>query len=207
MRCRFAMTLSFAVCAFQFSGVAVRADDSAAGILAEVKRSFAVHGKPIPPEIFRDFGDGDLADSGSIWVTVDVAAAAGSNLYYDDIKQGADWVVQSKPNQSVNGKEETGYKFVGMTANGMLVAIASYSGGGTGNFMTLHILDAALARAFDSEGKVYQRVNLTNVQSVILGDRWEGDVKIAKNAIRIITRQNGPVGGSKAPTTVTATRP
>jgi len=73
--------------------------------------------------------------------------------------------------------------------------------------MTLHILDAALARAFDSEGKVYQRVNLTNVQSVILGDRWDGDVKIAKNAIRIITRQNGPVGGSKAPTTVTATRP
>jgi hypothetical protein len=31
----------------------------------------------IPPEIFRDFGDGDSADSASIWVTVDVKAAIG----------------------------------------------------------------------------------------------------------------------------------
>jgi hypothetical protein len=52
-------------------------------LLDEVRKSFTVGGKRIPPEIFRDFGDGDLADSGSIWVTVDVHAAVGSNLYAD----------------------------------------------------------------------------------------------------------------------------
>ena len=54
--------------------------------VAEMRQSFTLDGKTIPPEIFRDFGDGDLADSGAIWVTVDVKAAIGSNLYYDAIK-------------------------------------------------------------------------------------------------------------------------
>src|SRR5271157_6261046 len=57
-----------------------------AALIAEARRAFTLNGKQIPPEIFRDFGDGDLADSGAIWVTVDVKAAIGSNLYYDAIK-------------------------------------------------------------------------------------------------------------------------
>jgi hypothetical protein len=48
---------------------------SAAVLIAEVRHSFTLNGKAIPPEIFRDFGDGDLADSGNIWVTVDLKAA------------------------------------------------------------------------------------------------------------------------------------
>jgi hypothetical protein len=67
-----------------------------------VRRSFMVHGKPIPPEIFRDFGDADMADSGSIWVTVDVAAATGSNLYYDPIKQDGGFVAQTKTDPKTN---------------------------------------------------------------------------------------------------------
>ena len=44
------------------------ADDagSTAALIAEVRRSFTLDGEQIPPEIFRDFGDGDLADSGSV---------------------------------------------------------------------------------------------------------------------------------------------
>jgi hypothetical protein len=33
-----------------------------AALIAEVRRAFTLNGKQIPPEIFRDFGDGDLAD-------------------------------------------------------------------------------------------------------------------------------------------------
>jgi hypothetical protein len=201
------VSLFLLACALQAASIPTCAADNAPALLAEVKKSFTVHGKPIPPEIFRDFGDGDMADSGSIWITVDVAAATGSNLYYDDIKQDHDWVVQSKPNQSMNGKETTGYKFVGVTANGLLIVIASFSGGGTGDFMTLHILDAVLARGFDDDGKPYPRITVTNLRSVILGDRWDGDVKIEQNTLHIVTRQNGPVGGTKAPSTIIATRP
>src|SRR5580692_11554301 len=85
-------TPSFAKRATQAS----QPDTPTAALVAEVRRSFTVHGKPIPPQIFRDFGDGDMADSGSIWVTVDVAAATGSNLYYDPIKQDGGFVAQTK---------------------------------------------------------------------------------------------------------------
>jgi hypothetical protein len=187
---------------------AAQSNPSAAALVAEVKRTFTIQGKPIPPEIFRDFGDGDLADSGSIWVTVDIEAATGSNLYADDIKQDNGWVSQHKANDSINGAEETGYKYIGATANGLLVAIASYSGGGSGTFYTLHIMDIAAAKAFDLDGKLYDRVNLTNIRGVPLGDRWNGEVSISGDAIRVLTTRTGPAdNGSHIVKSITATRP
>lgn len=181
---------------------------STPAMLAEVRHTFTLHGQPIPPEIFRDFGDGNIADSGSIWVTVDIEAATGSNLYFDTIKKEHGWVSQAKTNQSLNGSEETAYKYVGATGNGLLVAIASYNGGGSGNFYTLHILDLAAGQGFDSDGKIYRRINLTVVRSVILGDRWNGDVTIAKNSLRIRTKRLGPVdSGAPSVQTIEAVRP
>jgi len=183
------------------------ASGSDTALLAEVRHSFTLRDKLIPPEIFRDFGDGDLGDSGAIWVTVDIEAAIGSELYGDSIKQEHGWVIQTKPNQSMNGSERTDYKFIGSTNNGLLVVLASYSGGGSGVFYSLHILDLATARGFDSEGKIYRRINLTNIRSVILGDRWDGDASIAKNTIRVTTTRDGPVGGSRPAMTIEAQRP
>jgi hypothetical protein len=88
------------------------------------------------------------------------------------------------------------------------VVVASYNGGGTGTFHTLHILDVTPATGFDADGKRYQRINLTNLRSVILGDRWEGEVKISGNAVRVTTTRNGPASAeSRAPVTITAERP
>ena len=177
-----------------------------AALVAEVRRTFTLKGQVIPPEIFRDFGDGNLADSDTIWVTVDLAAAVGSNFYYDPIRQYGDWKIQKKQKES-DTPEETAYTFKGSTANGLLVVVASYNGGGSGTFHTLHILDVAAASAFDNDGKRYRRVNLTNIRSVALGDRWEGEVKIMGNAVRVTTTR-GPAGGeARTPLTVTAERP
>ena len=93
---------------------------STASLIAEVRRTFTIDGKPIPPEIFRDFGDGDLADSGPIWVTVDVKASIGSNLYFDDIKQDGRWINQRKTNSKGEMLEETGYAYYGATQNSLL---------------------------------------------------------------------------------------
>lgn len=197
------------LCAPIAANAAEQADASTATLLAEVRHSFTLHGKPIPPEIFRDFGDGDLADSvGSIWVTVDLEAAVGSNLYYDDIKVDHGAVSQKK----TGSDEETGYLYIGATDNGLLVAVASYSGGGSGDFITLHILDLAAARAFDNDGKVYRRIALTNIRSIALGDRWNGEVHIARNTIHVVTTRNGPADDGaraprKAPMTIEAKRP
>jgi hypothetical protein len=209
-----ALALSWiAVCDSAIAGAgaadkSAAAKSSAAALVAEVRHSFTLHGQPIPPEVFRDMGDGDMADSGSIWVTVDVEAAIGSNLYFDTIKQDNGWVSQKKQREKTD-TEETAYKFVGSTDNGLVVVIAAYSGGGSGDFFTLHILDVSAARAFDDDGKIYQRINLTNIRSVALGDRWDGEARIAKNAV-IVTKRGPGVGedSKDRPTvTITAVRP
>jgi hypothetical protein len=107
---RVSAILALGVTASFLPPLAATADDEAstAALIAELRHSFTLNGKPIPPEIFRDFGDGDLADSGSIWVTVDVKAATGSNLYFDDIKRNGSWINQKK----ATSNEETGYTHI-----------------------------------------------------------------------------------------------
>jgi len=175
----------------------------AAGLMAELHKSFTLRGKPIPPEIFRDFGDGNLADSAPIWTSVDLDAAVGSNQYFDPIRRNGAWVLQGRAAGAGREAEETAYRYIGATKNGLLVVVASYNGGGTGVFHTLHILDLAPARAFDDEGAIVTRIALTNLRSVALGDRWDGDVTIAGDDIRIATRD----GGGRPPKSIQARRP
>jgi hypothetical protein len=104
----------------------------------------------------------------------------------DDIRQNGDWIIQRKPApDNLNGAEYTTYKFIGAAENGLLLVLASYSGGGTGDFVTLHLLSLDAVPAFDSNGEIYDRINLTNLRSIALGDRWDGEVSIAKNTVRI----------------------
>ncbi|MFI5014113.1 MAG: hypothetical protein ACHQAY_17385 [Hyphomicrobiales bacterium] len=180
--------------------------------LEELRRTFTLDGKPIPPEVFADFGDSDLADSSnSIRVTIDLLAAMGSNLYADDIALGPNgWVSQKKVTGGAEKlTEETSYKFIGATHNGLLVLIASFSGGGSGDFFTLHVLDAVAAHAFDSDGELYDRLNLTVIRNMPLGDRWTGGVAITGDTVTIATDPGAPGGGNGRPATqrVEAVRP
>jgi hypothetical protein len=85
-------------------------------------------------------------------------------------------------------------EFRGATANGILVFLAAWSGGGSGTFYYLHILDAASNRAFDEDGSTYSRLDLTLARTyVLLGDRWQGDVRISGNSVRVVT--NSSLGG------------
>ncbi len=177
-------------------------------LVAEMRRSFTLNGKPVPPEIFRDFGDGNIADSVNIWVTVDVAAAIDSNLYFDPIESSGSWKVQKRQRLTTDPYERTAYGFYGTAANGLLVVLANYNGGGSGTFHTLHFLDVAAAAGFDYDGKRYPRINLTNLRSIILGDRWEGEIAISGNAVTVTTTRNGPADDSaRPPETYTAERP
>jgi hypothetical protein len=179
----------------------------AADPLDEVLRSFTIGGKPIPPEIFADFGDAMMSDSRPIVVTIDANAAIDSNRYADPIKTKGRWVEQTKLGSgSFNGRETMSYEFQGATANGMLVFLAAWSGGGSGTFYYLHILDAALSRAFDEDGSTYSRLDLTLVRTYVLGDRWQGDVSISGNSVRVVT--NSSLGGhGVVSVTIDARRP
>jgi hypothetical protein len=154
--------------------------------LDELSKSFTVKGQPVPPDVFADFGDGDLADSRPIRVTIDVLAAVGSNLYFETVQRNGTWVSQKKDLQD-DGPEEIAYSFEGTTQNRLLVVVTRYGGGGSGGFYNLHVLDAAPTYAFQNDGARYQRLNLTDIRSVALGDRWKGSVKIDGNRIAITT--------------------
>ncbi len=176
--------------------------------LDEVRKSFTIGGKPIPPEIFGDFGDAMMSDNRPLIVTVDALAAIGSNRYYDPIKTVGDWVEQEKPqNKGLNGIETMSYKFIGATDNGLLVVVASWTGGGTGIFYWLHVVDASWEPAFDEDGSNYQRLDLTLVRSYILGDRWQGEVRISGNTIRVITASSLGGHGVSPATSLQARRP
>ncbi|MFT4120343.1 hypothetical protein [Bradyrhizobium sp.] len=198
---RFQFTLLL-LCCVTFAGPIAGA--ASPGTIDELRQSFTVDGEPVPPNVFRDMGDGNLADSGSIIVTIDVKAATGSNLYADPIRRNGAWVVQSRiaPGDKSPSEEEA-YRYIGMTANKLLVVATSYSGGGTGVFYSLHILTAEPAPAFDSEGKRYERLNLTTIRSVALGDRWNGDVRIDGNKVVVTTTGGLPAGQLREPSTMT----
>jgi hypothetical protein len=185
--------------------IAFAAPALAASPLDQLRRSFALDSKPVPPGVFRDFGDADLDDSLPSVVAIDVKAAIGSNRYGDPIARRGDWLTQSRPAAgALNGAEETSYRYVGATKSGLLVVVATYSGGGSGVFTTLHVLDASLAAGFDGDGKRYDRVDLTVLRSVVLGDRWEGEATIDGDTIRISTVKTPAVG---VPKSIEAKRP
>jgi hypothetical protein len=179
----------------------------AADPLDEVRRSFTIGGKPIPPEIFADFGDAMMSDSRPIVVTIDASAAIDSNRYADPITTNGRWVDQTKRGSgSFNGPETMSYEYRGATANGLMVFLAAWSGGGSGTFYYLHILDAASKRAFDEDGSIYSRLDLTLVRTYILGDRWQGDVILSGNSVRVVT--DASLGGhGAASVTIEARRP
>jgi hypothetical protein len=175
--------------------------------LDEVRRSFTIHGKPILPQIFADFGDTMMSDSRPIVVAIDANVAIDSNRYADPIKTKGRWVEQMKLGSgSFNGPETMSYQFRGATANSMLVFLAAWTGGGSGTFYYLHILDAASNRAFDEHGSTYSRLDLTLVRTYILGDRWEGDVSISGDSVRVVA--DSSLGGRDvASVTIDARKP
>jgi len=175
--------------------------------LDELRATFTIGGKPVPPEVFGDFGDAIMSDNRPIVVTVDALTAVDSNRYADPIKTNGRWVEQIKLGSgSFNGPETMSYEFRGATANGLLVFLAAWTGGGSGTFYYLHILEAASNHAFDEDGSTYSRIDLTLVRTYTLGDRWQGDVSISGNSVRIVT--DSSLGGHGVPSvTIDARRP
>jgi hypothetical protein len=144
----------------------------------ELERTFTLSGKPVPPMVFRDLGDGDLADSEHAVDSIDLVAAIGSNLYAATITGTAGWINQRDADGS-----EAGYRFVGATANGLVAVVSRFSGGGSGMFYVLHILALQSAKTFDAEGHRRDRIDLNTVRSLPLGDRWVGDIRIEGDSL------------------------
>jgi hypothetical protein len=53
-----------------------------------------------------------------------------------------------------------------------LVVVAAFSGGGSGDFTFLHILDVTAAHGFNFDGKIYERINLSSRGQWVTEKQW-----------------------------------
>ena len=174
--------------------------------LDELRAHFTVSHRPVPPEALGDLGASDLADPGhSLRVAVDLLRAVGADGYPDKIETGAmGWISQAKTAAGAQQPTEAiGYEFIGTTRSGLLVTLAAFWGGGSGRFYTLQILDAGIGHAFDQEGKPYERLPLTVIRNISLGDRWQGSITINDDALVVVTKPGEPNNGQTEPSTQT----
>jgi hypothetical protein len=102
--------------------------------------------------------------------------------------------------------ETISYGYQGATRTNLLVVLTCYSGGGSGEFYALNILHAARGNGFDDDGNSYQRLDLTILRRVALGDRWAGEIEIAGNSIHVATTGSLP-GQDMKPKDLEARRP
>lgn len=190
--------------------LAVSAGPTLAAPIDELRASFTLEGKPVPPEIFATFGVGDLADEANIpVVTVDLLAALRSHLYRDPVTVRANgWVSQRRTFEGQQA-EVTSYRFYGATRSGLMITVAASWGGGTGIYHMLYVLDAAPSRAIGHDGMPYDRLNLTVLRHRPLGDRWRGDITISGEAVTLVTEPGEPNNSEHQRTTLTfeAARP
>ena len=98
-----------------------------------------------------------ISDTRPNFVTSAATAAIDSNRYADPIKSNGRWVEQIKLGSgSFNGPGNDGVRISRLaTANGMLVFLAAWSGGGSGTFYYLrYILDAPLSKSSVRRGRL-----------------------------------------------------
>lgn len=133
----------------------------------ELQNSFKFNGKPIHPALIQQF-ESWLSDPGvPITVSVDVAAASGTNQYSDEgVVEQPQHVVQFK-----SGYKTYSYEWVGHLNNGLHVVRTWSSGSGSGVFQTLFFLREDQSTGYLADGTPYPRLLLTAVRAYPLGDR------------------------------------
>jgi len=152
--------------------------------LAEVKRHFKFRGRPIHPQIVHRYA-GWQSDSGyPTTVTIDLATASGSGEFPDDeVKVEGNKVVHKV------GTDTYAYEWLGVVKSGTHVVLASYSselppveGAETGTSKTrkkVLFLRTAKGKAFLDNGKLYDRLLLTEERRFAVGDNEEVVAKIS----------------------------
>jgi len=134
---------------------------------------FQYQGDPIHPMLVEEF-EGWLADDGPpVTVTVDVAAAFGTNEYSEPVETNAAGLVQYS-----SGAGWYGYQHVGQMSDGTHVLRTASNGGGSGIFMTLLFVRLEEDEVRDPTGLRHARVLMTVSGRFALGDRDDGTVRV-----------------------------
>lgn len=146
-------------------------------VLWEANENFTHKGELIHPGLIQEFS-GWISDSWMpITVTVDIAAASGSNEYFDDDVEfkGDGSIFFQKKGQ----REYFYYKWLGRLRNGLHVLETGEGGGGSGIFKNIYFIKFDIGKGYTPEGKEYDRLLMTAVRNYMLGDRDDGDISVS----------------------------
>jgi hypothetical protein len=150
---------------------------------------FSYSGQPIHPKIIEDLTTW-LSDGGDQVVSISLDDSQQCNRYFGDIK--------IKPIEGENPyifyREEGsyfGYQYLGNTDSGVNILGISESGGGSGIFKSLLFvkIEEDYGITFNDDTNVIKkdrkRILVKKLGSVILGDRYSGELKIEGNRLLI----------------------
>jgi hypothetical protein len=130
--------------------------------------------------------------------TVDIKAAYDTNKYQvSDIARRNDWLFyeKTKMDGDIRLYESFGYKWLGKMKNGVHVLETGSSGGGSGFFMDLMLVKFSEGEIL-WEGKKEKQYLMSIVGTYILGDRYEGDIKVYPDRVLIPASENQYGGGA-----------
>lgn len=154
--------------------------------LDDLRARFTVGGEPVSPLVFHDFGAGQNRRHPTI-VAVDVKHARDGERYAPGFPLGrmANGMLSAKWSNVTFG-----YKFIGTTANKLLVALVSDDWDEPKTESAIYVMDAA---AKD------ERLVLSVVRTVQLGRAWQGMVTLKGNTIVITSAPGNEVNKTKDP--------
>jgi hypothetical protein len=156
--------------------------------LQEVNNKFKLRGAPINPKIIEEFIPWDSDNKPSI-MSVDMAVSnAGTNRYYvgeSPILDKFDFISVKETNCTDNSFVIFKYKWLGKLQNDIHVIEYINDGSFSGVFISLVFVKFKID-SYNSNGKKYKQLLMTNVASYGLGDRTENNIKLYKNKNRVL---------------------
>ncbi len=156
------------------------------GNLAEADAGFSYAGKPINPKLVQKFSSWESDKSMPKVISVDVAAAFGTNEYSDrSRRKGANVCFDTKDS---NGMEDGGffcYEWLGRLKNGLHVLKISDNGGGSGIFQELFFVKFDKGEGYLEDGEKYERLLMSIVRQYTLGDRADAKIDVSDDRVVI----------------------
>jgi len=131
---------------------------------------------------------GWISDSAESVTQIDLVEANKSNRFYADVEirkiKGKEWVLVEYD----QGEGFFGYHYIGTSPSGIHILKCMENLGGRSTFFTMILLTLNSDKSVDPKGdgtQTRERVMLKSLGSIVLGDRYEGDITYNGKLLRI----------------------
>ena len=146
--------------------------------LREIDNSFTYNGKPIHPDLIKEFEIWLSDNCPPVTVSVDVVAAFRARNEYDYSRV----TVDGSRVRAVSGDPEDHgyyeYEHLGVLRSGMHVIKTYDCGGGSGVFTSLFVVKFTTDKAYQRDGSEYTRLLMTVIREYPLGSSGGGEIRI-----------------------------